>query len=48
MKKEKEQELKITVYTNEERNEYVANILCKAIAKYLYEKHFKPITIESC
>ena len=42
MKKENP-ELKITIYTNEEKNKYIINILCRAIAKSIYERNFKPL-----
>ena len=47
MKKENP-EVKVTIHTNEEKNKYIINILCKAIAKSIYEDKFKPLSIESC
>ena len=47
-KKIDQSEQKLIIHTNEEKNEYVLNILLEAIANYLYEKNFKPQSFESC
>lgn len=39
---------KIVIYTNEEKNKQIVNILCKAIAKSIYESKFKYKLMESC
>ena len=39
---------KIIIYTNEEKNKEIVNLLCKAIAKSIYESKFKHKLVESC
>ena len=41
-RKKESPELKVIIYTNEEKNKYIIGELCKLIAKAIYEKNFKP------